>query len=95
MATPVSTVSDEGINDTDISSFLSRKYDFIIIGGGTSGLVLANRLSEDLNIQVAVLEAGIARLNDPRIKVPAMAPSMLNDPTYDWCFETEPQVSSP
>jgi choline dehydrogenase-like flavoprotein len=41
---------------------LSKSYDFIIIGGGTAGLALANRLTENPDTNVLVLEAGLARL---------------------------------
>lgn len=41
----------------------SKSYDYVIIGGGTAGLVLAARLTEDPNVSVAVLEAGEARLD--------------------------------
>lgn len=41
---------------------LSKSYDFVIIGGGTAGLVLVNRLTENSNINVLVLEAGQAKL---------------------------------
>lgn len=95
MAASLEPLSEESINNRNIDAFVSRTYDFVIIGGGTAGLVLANRLSEDLDLQIAVLEAGQAKLNDVRIKVPAMAPSLLNNPQYDWCFKTVPQVGIP
>ncbi len=50
--------------------FASTKYDFVIIGGGTAGLTLAARLTEDRNITVGVIEAGQNRLADPNILVP-------------------------
>ncbi|KAG8405571.1 hypothetical protein J3458_022217 [Metarhizium acridum] len=45
----------------------TSKYDYIIIGGGTSGLVVANRLSEDSNVSVLVIEAGNSVLNNPNV----------------------------
>lgn len=44
-------------------------FDFIIVGGGTSGLTVANRLSELPNITVAIIEAGNAQENNPNITV--------------------------
>lgn len=66
--------------------------DIVIVGGGTAGLVLANRLTEDKNIRVLVLEAGTDRLNDPRIIVPGLAPATYEDPDFDWNFISTPQV---
>jgi hypothetical protein len=45
----------------------SSRYDYVIVGGGTSGLVVANRLSEDYNVSVAVIEAGGVELYNPNI----------------------------
>jgi choline dehydrogenase len=73
--------------------FSAKSYDFVIVGGGTAGLTLAARLTEDPAITVAVLEAGANRLNDPTILTPALAPAMFGNPKYDWCHTTVPQVS--
>ena len=69
------------------------EYDFIVVGGGTSGLVLAARLTEDPHVEVLVVEAGEDHLQDPRISVPALWPSLLGSEA-DWSFATQPQVCS-
>ncbi len=67
------------------------EFEVIIIGGGTAGLVLAARLSEDPNTQVLVLEAGDDLNADPRVNVPAMWPQ-LQCTEADWQLKTAPQV---
>jgi choline dehydrogenase-like flavoprotein len=69
------------------------QYDIIIIGGGTAGLVLANRLSEEPSISVLVIEAGVNAAADPRIVVPAMFSAAMGT-ELDWAFATTPQVCS-
>lgn len=68
-------------------------YDYVIIGGGTAGLVLANRLSEDPGVSVAVIEAGGHADADPRVAIPATFFNMFGS-ELDWAFVTEPQVCS-
>ncbi|OQO10227.1 hypothetical protein B0A48_04584 [Cryoendolithus antarcticus] len=75
----------------DASSFLQHDYDFVIIGGGTAGLALAARLTEDSNVTVGVLEAGKNKLGDFLVDTPALYPQMLGNEEYDWKFMTEPQ----
>ena len=70
----------------------SREYNFIIVGGGTSGLVLAARLTEDPSTQVLVLEAGGNHLNNPQVSSPALWRSLIGS-DLDWNFATTPQVS--
>lgn len=64
--------------------------DYIIIGGGTSGLVVANRLSENPNAQVLVLEAGKDLTADPRVNVPAFWTALLGSEA-DWQYQSVPQ----
>ncbi|ROW11583.1 hypothetical protein VMCG_01317 [Cytospora schulzeri] len=70
---------------------MSSSFDFVIIGGGTSGLVIAARLSEIHHFRILVLEAGGDHTNDPRVKTPALWASLLGSEA-DWCFNTEPQA---
>lgn len=55
---------------TTIKDVSNTTFDYVIAGGGTAGLTLAARLSEDPSITVAVLEAGEANLDDPKILIP-------------------------
>jgi len=68
------------------------EYDFIVIGGGTSGLVIAARLTENPEISVLVLEAGDNYIEDPRVGMPAGWPALL-ETEADWNFQTSPQAS--
>ncbi|KAJ8098155.1 hypothetical protein POJ06DRAFT_146011 [Lipomyces tetrasporus] len=76
-----------------VDAFCKIKYDYVIVGGGTAGLVVAARLSEDENVNVAVLEAGELRLDDPIITTPLLSSAARGNPTYDWLFETIPQTT--
>jgi len=69
----------------------TEKFDVIIVGGGTSGLVVASRLTEDPNVKVLVLEAGANKLDDPRIQMVGLAASTYDDPEFDWAFMSVPQ----
>ncbi|KAI1086896.1 putative GMC oxidoreductase [Rostrohypoxylon terebratum] len=78
--------------DTASTTGLATEYDYVVVGGGTSGLVVASRLTEDEDVRVLVLEAGANRLADPKISIQGLAASLYFDPDYDWCITTEPQV---
>ncbi|KAF8313119.1 alcohol oxidase [Clavulina sp. PMI_390] len=66
-------------------------FDYVVIGGGTAGLVVAARLSEDPNVTVGVLEAGSYHVNDPLIDVPGYRGRALGNDNYDWAYLTVPQ----
>ena len=67
-----------------------KEFDYIIVGTGSAGCVLANRLSEDSDSQVLVLEAG--RKDDTwKIHMPAALTYNLGDAKYNWYYHTEPQ----
>ena len=70
----------------------TKVYDYVVVGGGTAGLVLANRLTENENVHVLVLEAGEDLTADPRVTTPALFPTLLGSDA-DWNTVTEPQVS--
>ncbi|WP_112322901.1 GMC family oxidoreductase [Oceanibium sediminis] len=63
--------------------------DFVIVGGGSAGCVLANRLSEDPSIQVILMEAG-GRDWNPWIHIPVGYFKTMHNPSVDWCYRTEP-----
>ncbi|KAJ7626272.1 alcohol oxidase [Mycena polygramma] len=74
-----------------IQEFIDIPFDYIVIGGGTAGLPIANRLSENPNIQVGILEAGLLIENDDIIDIPGNMAKNNGNPTYDWVTKTTPQ----
>jgi choline dehydrogenase len=68
------------------------QYDFVIVGGGSAGCALANRLSADPSTNVLVLEAGRSDFRiDPFIHMPAALPIPIGNRFYDWRYESEPE----
>lgn len=68
---------------------MTEKYDYVIVGAGAAGCVLANRLSADPSTRVLLLEAGGADLN-PLVKIPAGF-GMVMGTAVNWIYDTAPQ----
>lgn len=69
----------------------NSEYDYIIVGGGSAGAVLANRLSEDPLVQVMLLEAGGS---ENMISDIPLAYQSLQQTPIDWAYVTEPQKAA-
>ena len=94
----------------DVDEFVGQAYDFVVVGGGTAGLCVAARLTEDPNVTVAVLEAGENRIEDKAVSTPSLYPTMvrlrpvtlargfdkhqIGRPEYDWCMTSVPQPTA-
>lgn len=77
---------------SSVEDFVKHEYYFIVVGGGTAGLVVAARLTENPNVKVGVLEAGPAHLNDPMVMIPALYVQTIDNPEYDYKYKCVPQV---
>ncbi|MGK0269700.1 MAG: choline dehydrogenase [Cocleimonas sp.] len=73
---------------SDSSDSSIQEYDYIVVGAGSAGCVLANRLSEDPANKVLLLEAGANDWN-PWIHVPVGYFKTMHNPATDWCYMTE------
>ena len=65
-------------------------YDYIIVGAGSAGCVLANRLTEDEGVSVLLLEAGCGDRH-PYIQVPMGIGKLQQHQMFDWGYTTEPE----
>jgi choline dehydrogenase len=63
-------------------------YDYVIVGAGPAGCLLANRLSADPSVSVLLIEAG-GRDNYPWIHIPVGYLYCIGNPRTDWCYNTE------
>jgi choline dehydrogenase len=68
---------------------MEHEVDYLIVGAGSAGCVLANRLSADPRNSVLLLEAG-GKDTSPWIHVPVGYFKTMHDPEFDWCYRTEP-----
>ncbi|KAI0313444.1 GMC oxidoreductase [Amylostereum chailletii] len=71
-----------------IDNVSGRDFDYVVVGGGTAGLVVASRLAEDPAVSVLVLEAGPANLDEPSITMSGTFGKNFFHPENDWGFMT-------
>ena len=70
----------------------TETYDYIIVGAGSAGAVLANRLSADGKNKVLLLEAGKA--SNPWTRIPIGFGKLIENPAANWCYSSEPEAST-
>ena len=66
----------------------NRAFDYIVVGAGSAGSVLANRLSADPKYKVLVLEAG--RESHPWSRIPVGFAKLIENPAANWLYSSEP-----
>ena len=81
MATNGASGHSDGL--CSVREFVSQDFDYVIIGGGTAGLCVAARLSENPDVKVGVIEAGANRMDDPQVYTPSLYPTMIGREKYD------------
>jgi choline dehydrogenase-like flavoprotein len=65
-----------------------RTHDYIVVGAGAAGCIVAGRLAEDPAVSVLLIEAG-QRRHSPLLSIPAAETILMGNPKYDWRFQTE------
>ena len=99
MSNAVTNGHSNGVNGhggvlCNIDEFVSQDYDFVVVGGGTAGLVVAARLTEDPKVKVAVIEAGKNLMDDKNVSTPSLYPTLIGRKEYDWCMTSVPQPNA-
>ncbi|GJJ15704.1 hypothetical protein Clacol_009982 [Clathrus columnatus] len=85
------------LNATTVATaalFAAQSWDFVVVGGGTAGLTVATRLSENPSFRVAVIEAGLDRSDNPLVAIAGNWPEVFLDSDVTWGFNTVPQTSA-
>ncbi|KAJ7488894.1 pyranose dehydrogenase [Mycena latifolia] len=75
----------------NVADLPGLKYDFVVVGGGTAGNVVANRLTENPKVSVLVLEAGVSDEGILASEVPFLQCELLGNNIYNWNYSTTPQ----
>ncbi|KAK5213080.1 hypothetical protein LTR41_002028 [Exophiala xenobiotica] len=83
--------SDAPTAHVSVEEFVKNDFDYLVCGGGTAGVVVAARLSENPDVTVGLIEAGKNRLGDPLVDIPLLFAHMFGNPEYDWNYKTTPQ----
>ena len=68
-----------------------REFDYIVVGAGTAGCLIASRLSENAANRVCLIEAGAAQQHHPFIRIPAAVGAAIMSPKFGWGLSTVPQ----
>jgi len=80
---------------TSVAAASGDEYDYVVVGAGSAGCTIANRLVlSDNKIKVLVTEAGAATADQSwRVRMPAGMLLCIGNKRVDWCYETSPQVT--
>ncbi|TFK33877.1 aryl-alcohol-oxidase from pleurotus Eryingii [Crucibulum laeve] len=81
------------LTQNDASLVSSTKYDFVIVGGGTAGNVIANRLTENPKFKVLLLEAGPSDAGQLELQIPFLCTHTTPNTAWDWNYTTVPQAA--
>ena len=68
------------------------QYDFVVVGAGSAGAVIANRLSANPSCQVLLLEAG--QKSHPWSRIPIGFARLIDNPAANWCYDAEPEEAT-